>query len=123
VIEPYITLLSYVAYRLLHHEVVCFRAYQPQGGPADPWAGNLATANLLFDRERESWPDRHPELRILHRRLFSILDFQLAAGFKPYSLAPGRRLYDLILRLDRWLDPIAPLCGFRIFCVIEKAES
>jgi SAM-dependent methyltransferase len=130
-IEPYITPVSYLAYRLLHHEDVWFHSYQkPVLGPAadamsksDPWQGNLALPNLLFGRGRREWPRRHPDLRILRASKFSLLDFQLAGGFKPFALVGHAGLYDALARLDRRLDPIAGLCGFRIFVVIEKAPS
>lgn len=119
-IEPHITPLSFFAYRLLHHEDVWFGGYHRDAQKADPWAGNLAAANLLFAREVRDWPRRHPTLKIVHRHKFSILDFQLACGFKPRALVSSPRLYDFTLALDRRLDWIAPLCGFRILCVIEK---
>lgn len=123
-IEPYLTPFSWPVYRAFHHEDVWFRGYQRRqaGGKTDPWQGNLAVANLLFDRELSDWDRRHPELRIRHRRPFSLLDFQLAGGFKRYSFLPFRRLYDLVLRLDRHLDWLAPLAGFRILVVFERRQ-
>ncbi len=120
-IEPWISPLSCVAYRLTHHEEVYFGGYHRQAGKVDPWEGNLAMANILFARETRDWPARHPNLRIIHRRRFSVLDFQLAGGFKPYAFVPSPRLYDLVLAIDRRLDWLAPLCGFRILCVIERS--
>lgn len=120
-IEPWISPLSHIAYRLTHHEEVYFAGYHRQARKLDPWAGNLAMANILFARERPDWSARHPTLRIIHQRRFSVLDFQLAGGFKPYTFVPLRRLYDLVLAIDRRLDRLAPLCGFRILCVIERS--
>ena len=121
-IEPYISPLSYLGYRLLHHEDIWFGGYHRQAAKSDPWAGNLAVANLIFRRERRDWPRRHPSLRIIHQQRFSLFDFQLAGGFKPYAFVSSPRLYDLFLAVDRRLDWLAPLCGFRILCVIEKSE-
>lgn len=157
-IEPYITPVSWLGYRLMHHEDIWFRSYQkPQGeksqasvageprepvgwhglaqarvsGPRqamgeskeDPWQGNLALPNILFGRERGAWPSRHPDLRIVRACKFGLFDFQLAGGFKPYAFIGRRRLYDAFHRLDRMLDPLGSLCGFRIFVVIEKTAS
>jgi len=119
-IEPYISPLSFVAYRLLHHEDVWFGGYHRTDDKTDPWAGNLALANIVFKRQMADWPSRHPSLTIVHRRRFSILDFQLACGFKPRALVSSPRLYDLALAVDRRLDWLAFLCGFRILVVIEK---
>jgi SAM-dependent methyltransferase len=119
-IEPYITPLSWVGYRLLHHEDVYFGGYHRGGDKSDPWAGNLAVPNLLFGRERREWPHRHPSLRIVHLRRFSLFDFQLAGGFKSYAFIGRRWLYDRILQADRLLEWLAPVTGFRIFAVIER---
>ncbi|HOB72906.1 MAG TPA: methyltransferase domain-containing protein [Phycisphaerae bacterium] len=119
-IEPYITPLSWLGYRLRHHEDIYFGGYHRCAAKDDPWAGNLALPNLLFAREAADWPARHPELRIIHRQCFSLFDFQLAGGFKPYAFISNARLYDWVLAVDRRLDWIAALAGFRIFCVIER---
>jgi SAM-dependent methyltransferase len=119
-VEPYITPLSFFGYRALHHESVYFGDYQRSVEKSDPWEGNLALPNLLFGRDRARWHELHPNLKIIHRRKFSLLDFQLACGFKPYSLVKSERLYDLALKVDRKLDVLGALWGFRIFCVIEK---
>lgn len=119
-IEPYITWGSGPAYRLLHHEDIWFGGYHRERSANDPWAGNMAMANLLFQRELPDWPCRHPQLTFLKRHRFSLLDFQLAGGFQPYAFVRSVTVYNILLRLDRLLDVIAPLAGFRILVVIEK---
>lgn len=119
-IEPYITPLSGLAYRMMHHEDIWHDDYQKPAANKDPWQGNLAMANIVFGRELPHWPTRHPRLKVTCRRHFSVLDFQLAAGYKPYSLVPWPRLYDALLRFDRLLDPLAALLGFRVLLVVEK---
>jgi SAM-dependent methyltransferase len=122
-IEPYITPLSYLCYKMAHDEDVWFKSYQKPSERKDPWQGNLAMANLIFGRELPDWSRRHPSLPIVHREVFGMLDFQLAGGFKPYALVGRRWMYDLALRLDRVLDPLAALLGFRIFVVIENRPA
>ena len=119
-VEPYITPVSFLGYRLLHHEDIYFGGYHRDSEKTDPWEGNLALPNILFGRERVQWSQRHSALSIIHQQRFSLLDFQLAGGFKPYAFVGNRRIYDTILKLDRWLDWMGPLVGFRILCVIEK---
>lgn len=119
-VEPYITPASWLGYRLLHHEDVWFGGYHRKGAAKDPWDGNLALPNLIFGRELAAWPTRHPRLRVIVRRQFGLLDFQLACGFKPYALVKSPTWYDRVLKFDRALDVLARLWGFRIFCVIEK---
>ena len=118
-IEPYITPLSWLGYRLLHHEDIYFGGHHRSTDKHDPWAGNLALPNLLFGRQARDFTARHPSLKIIRRQRFSLFDFQLAGGFKPYAFINRPRLYDSFLALDRRLDWLAPLAGFRILCVIE----
>ncbi|UCD28215.1 MAG: class I SAM-dependent methyltransferase [Planctomycetota bacterium] len=120
IIEPYITLLSYVCYFAVHHEDICFSEYGKSSTKEDPWEGNLAMMNLLFDRQKGRWNRRHPSFHIITRQPFGLLDFQLAGGFKPYAVVGWPALYDLALKLDRALEWLAPLCAFRMFCVIEN---
>lgn len=122
-LEPYITPVSWLAYKTMHHEDVWFGGYHKAGPGKSPWDGNMAIPNLIFGRERRDWPRRHPTLRITHQRKFSFFDFQLAAGFKPYAYVGHPRWYDFFRGLDRLIEPLAFLCGFRIFCVIEKANT
>jgi SAM-dependent methyltransferase len=119
-IEPWISPLSWLGYRLLHHEDIYFGGHHRSADKSDPWAGNLALPNLLFGRKAPDFSARHPRLKIVIRRRFSLFDFQLAGGFKPYAFIKPPRLYNAFLALDRLLDPLAPLIGFRILCVIER---
>jgi len=119
-IEPYITPLSWLGYRLLHHEDIYFGGYHRVADKHDPWAGNLALPNLLFGRGARDFAARHPALKIIRRQRFSLFDFQLAGGFKPRTFVKRPRLYDWVLAVDRRLDWLAPLAGFRILCVFER---
>lgn len=125
-LEPYITPASYLGYRLLHHEDVNLSQYHASlakdGGKADPWEGNLALANLVFNRDAKRWAELQPRLKIAHRQLFSLVDFQLAAGFKPHAYLP-HSIFKRLIKLDDWLTVLMPLVAFRIFVVLEKTSS
>lgn len=121
-LEPWITPLSRLVYGMAHHERVYFKAYQhPDAARSDPWAGNMAVPKMIFQIERASWPARHPEWKPLLLKPFSVLDFQVAGGFKSWSLAPWPRLYDLCLRVDDMLGFAMPLAAFRVLAVFERA--
>jgi len=74
------------------------------------------------------WPWRpansspvHPGLIIIRRQAFSLFDFQLAGGFKPYAFIklPADEWF---LPVDQRLDMARPLAGFRILCIIERGS-
>ncbi len=119
-IEPYITPFSSLMYRTMHHEDVCLTDYHRDSGKqSEPWEGNLGLANLVFKRDLENWKELQPNLQIAHRELGSFIDFQIAAGFKPYAFAP-HWLFKHLVRIDDWLSFAMPLIGFRILVVLEK---
>lgn len=118
-IEPYITFFSFFGYKILHHEHIYFKDYQPDIIKINPWEGNSALANLVFKRDLKKWSRLHPDLTIIHRELFSFLDFTCAAGFKPYAYVPNG-IFRYLIKIDSYLTWIMPLIAFRIFVVIEK---
>lgn len=118
-IEPYITFASFFGYKTLHRESIYFKDYHSDKEKKDPWEGNVALANLVFKRDLKNWSILHPGLAIIHRELFSFLDFTCAAGFKPYAYMP-HRLFRHIVKIDDYLTWIMPLIAFRIFVVLEK---
>ena len=119
-IEPYITLGSFLPYRMLHHEPVCFREYSSPGPNGScPWNGNLASANLVFGRDISRWQELHPALAIVRRELFSVFGFPCAGGFKPRALAP-LWLLRFLVQVDDHLGSLMRLVAFRIMVVLEK---
>ena len=125
-IEPCITPGSYFGYKLLHHEDINFKEYHPgvdkTGKKADPWQGNSALANLVFKRDLRHWDTLQPDLDIVHREIFSLFDFQAAAGFKPYAFTP-HWLFKHLVKVDDWISFLMPLLGYRIFVVLEKKPT
>lgn len=121
-VEPWISPASWLGYRALHHEDVWLGGYKRPGTEtSDPWAGNLAMANVVFGRERADWPRRHPEWRIVRLERFSFFDFQLAGGYKRWALVGNPKLYAAFLKADALLAPLMPLLAFRVFAVLERA--
>jgi hypothetical protein len=110
----------------LHHEDINFKDYHAgidkTGGKADPWQGNSALANLVFKRDLKHWGSLQPDLDIIHKEIFSLFDFQTAAGFKPYAFVP-HWLFKHLVKVDDWISFLMPLVGYRIFVVLEKKSG
>jgi SAM-dependent methyltransferase len=125
-VEPYITPGSYVGYKLLHHEDINFKEYhagvKKAGEKADPWQGNSALANLVFKRDLKHWDVLQPDLDIIHREIFSLFDFQGAAGFKPHAYVP-HWLFKHLVKVDDLISFLMPVLGYRIFVVLEKKTA
>jgi SAM-dependent methyltransferase len=125
-VEPAITPLSWLFYRLLHEE--------PTDMTADPWAdgvpnaskdpyiGNQALPTLLFGRHMEVFGRECPQFRVVGIDWLSLFAYPLSGGFKAWRLITPR-LARMLLRLE---DLIAPAVGrgigFRMIVVLELHE-
>jgi SAM-dependent methyltransferase len=124
-LDPYCSLISTPAYRLLHHEKTDLDAGALADAPeleGAPLASNQARATLVFFREAEAFRDRWPELRIVGRRRLALVLYPLSGGYSRRQLVPAA-LYRPLALLERVLHPLAPLLAFRCLVVLERAEK
>jgi SAM-dependent methyltransferase len=126
-VEPAITPLSWLLYKLLHDEPVRM-SDDPlaEGGldpTRDPFAANQAIPTLLFfGRYRDQLAGAIPRLRLIERRRIAYFAYPLSGGFKAWSLLPTRAVGPL-LRLERWLEPVLQsVMAFRLLAVMEKVD-
>ena len=118
-IEPWISPVSFVFYKLMHHEGIRFDFYnESPEAEKDPMSGNLAMCNILF--ARENWAARHPNLEIMHFDKMDFLGFQVTGGFRPWALVRSEKLYKRCLEMDALLRFAMPLLAFRVMIVLRK---
>lgn len=123
-VEPAITWLSTLFYRLLHPEPVIMSA-DPliSGSPdpkRDPYAANQAIPTLIATRDRMRFHRLFPHLRIVRTEWFSLAAYPLTGGFKPWSLLT-ERLARALLAAERRIEPlVGRAISFRMLLVIEK---
>lgn len=123
-VEPAITWLSTLFYRVLHHEPVVMAADPLTSGSPDPgrdpYAANQAIPTLIATRDRGRFHQLFPRLRIVRTEWFSLAAYPLTGGFKPWSLLTeglARRL----LAVERRLEArVGRATSFRMLLVIEK---
>jgi len=125
-IEPYVSPVSWLAWRFFHEEGIdtsadplateqaasAFTAY-------DPWDANIAIPTLLFWRHLKRFRELFPEFQVLRRERFDMLVMPLSGGFErrrwiPRVLVPAARV------VERGLAPLAAFLAFRCLIVIEK---
>jgi len=127
VMEPYVSLCSYLVYRFLHDEKQGFdTSVSPltlQSSPdKDPFVGNQALPGLVFGRYRPLFQRQFPELRLLGTKLYSGLSYVTSGGFSRPCLLPYPAWSGLFW-LDRGLPrSIAHLTAFRMLAVLERAQ-
>jgi SAM-dependent methyltransferase len=126
-VEPAITPVSFVFFRLLHPEPVRLDEDPLAAGPPppdrDPYDSNQAIPTLLFGRHKARLERAFPTLRLARLERLSMFGYPLSGGFRPWSLLPGAAVKPL-LRLEDALAPVlGPLMAFRLLAVVEKAGS
>jgi SAM-dependent methyltransferase len=123
-VEPAITPISWIFYRLFHPEPVVLRADPLADGPLDPgrqpFDANQAIPTLLFGRYRQRLKQVAPNLELITLERFSLLAYPLSGGFRPWCLIPAACIGRL-LDIERILAPVlGPVMAFRLFAVLEK---
>jgi SAM-dependent methyltransferase len=124
VVEPAITPVSWLTFKLGHPEPVHLRVDPLVDGlpnPAKhPFESNQAIPTLLAGRHRSRLEREVPELRLVHRQLLSPFAYPLSGGFRPWCLLPGR-LVERVLRFENRVTPaLGPLMAFRLLLVFER---
>jgi SAM-dependent methyltransferase len=125
-VEPAVTPVSWLAFKLGHPEPVELRA-DPLGdgrpSPSKhPFESNQAIPTLLIGRHRRRLEQEFPRLRVIRRDRLSLFAYPLSGGFRPWCLLPAP-LIEPVLRADHRLAPaLGPLMGFRLLLVIGKRQ-
>ncbi len=123
-IEPAITPVSTLFFRLLHHEPVDMRANPLAdvvlNSARNPYDSNQAIPTLLFGRYRQAFVTHFPALQIREKRWMSLLAYPLSGGFRRWSLLPAA-LAGSVLRLESIVAPLlGPLMAFRLAIVVDR---
>ncbi len=125
-VEPGITPVSGVFFRLFHDEPVDMNEdpLDPTPPPSkDPFEGNQGIPTRLFKREQARMGEAAPGLHLRQRRWLSLFAYPLSGGFRKWSMLPSP-LAPAMLGLENILLPVlGPLMGFRLFAVVEKTAG
>jgi SAM-dependent methyltransferase len=125
-VEPGITPVSWLLFKLMHHEPVVLGA-DPLAETAlssdNPYDSNQAIPTLLFGRHRARLERAFPQLRVVERRPLGLFAYPLSGGFKAWSLMPARAVAATHAVEDRLAPVIGRLCAFRLLGVLEKRAT
>jgi SAM-dependent methyltransferase len=123
IVEPAVTPVSGVMYRLFHHERVEM-AVDPLGdaplSSADPDDSNQAIATLLFGSAYPRFSRLFPDLRLVEKSFLSLLAYPLTGGFQRWSLLPAGLARPLLRAESLLLPLLGRLAAFRLLIVLEK---
>jgi SAM-dependent methyltransferase len=123
-IEPAITPVSYLFYRLFHPEPVDMTvdplAPSQQRTERTPWDANQAIPTLLLFQCRAILHTRFPRLRVRLVQRIAPFSYPLSGGFRSWSLLPLGLVRPLV-SIEAILEPLlARFMAFRLIAVIEK---
>jgi len=123
-IEPNVSMVSWVFFKLLHEEPVLLGEDPfdptPRSGPS-PYESNQAIPYLVFVRKVRTLKEVVPNLEVLWTRRFSLWAYPLSGGFQPWTLLPAG-LAKPLLRLEAKLSPwLGRLTGFRLMVVAQHS--
>jgi SAM-dependent methyltransferase len=123
-VEPAITPLSWLFYKLFHPEPVRMSqnplTYVTPNAARDPYDANQAIPTLLFGRYRSAFEQTFPNLRVRSIQLLSLFAYPLSGGFRTWSLLPAK-LGRMILRVEDVLLPVlGKLMAFRMLAVVQR---
>jgi SAM-dependent methyltransferase len=112
VIEPYISLMSSVAYGVFHDEPIAWRAKIEDTPSSEYYAAQGNATRLLFGDL-----DWLPGWRVVHREAFSAFGYLLSGGFSRPAFYP-RKLLPAFNAVDRALSHFPKLFGARCLIVL-----
>ena len=119
--EPYISLGSYPAYGLFHHEPVAWRQpIDPTDSlprPRDYYAAQGNATRLFFRKEIPHWP---AGWNVFHAEAFSCFHYLLSGGYSKPALYPAGWLNEL-QRLDERLSCLPRLFAGRCLVGLRRA--
>jgi SAM-dependent methyltransferase len=126
-IEPGITPVSGLFYRLFHEEPVDMSVDALADGlinqDKDPYDSNQALPTLLMTRQAPRRAAAVPQLVALSSHWLSLFAYPLSGGFKPWSLVTPS-LARALLHVEDFMAPaVGSLLAFRLMAVFERRES
>jgi len=124
-VEPGITPISKIFFRLFHPEPVDLGADPFAESPMDPnrkpFDANQAIPTLMFFHHPDRLTDCCPSLRLIMAERFSLFAYPLSGGLRPWCLIPACGVNTLLRFEARAWGWLRSLMGFRIIVVLEHA--
>jgi SAM-dependent methyltransferase len=125
-LEPAITPISSIFYRLFHPEPVDMGQDPLSDAPPDPnrlpFDANQGIPTLLFGKHLPRMQAMFPDLRLLKLERFSLLAYPLSGGFRRWCLIPQSMVHSLLKIEQTLLPALGRLMAFRILVVLEKHQ-
>jgi SAM-dependent methyltransferase len=123
-LEPYPSPVSRMIYGRFHPEPFDFKSdpfRDRRGLKSDPWEANQAIPYRLFFQSRKRLEKEFPKFKVEKAEKLSFLAYPLSGGFDHPQLLPDA-VFPLLMRLEKYLKPLAFLTAFRCYIVLVKIK-
>jgi SAM-dependent methyltransferase len=126
-LEPAITPVSNIFYRLFHEEPVDMKQNpyleKPTEAGRKPFDANQAIPTLIFIKSPKTFTEKFPKFKLSDIHYFSLFSYPMSGGFKSWNLLPQFAVKS-ILRLEAKLMPVlGKYMSFRMLVIIEKIQA
>jgi SAM-dependent methyltransferase len=123
-IEPEVSLLSWIIYKHLHPEPLDLNVNPLIDGKLDPdrdpFESNQAIPHLLMTKYRNQMEKQIPQLKVIEYEKFCPISYLLSGGFRKWSLLPASIAPNLLAIENFIASQISSLSAFRLLAVLEK---
>lgn len=122
IFDPYISLISSIAYGIFHHEPIAWRQpidFASEFPAPRPYYAAQGNATRLFFRRGSSVPDER--WHVVSRRVFADFSYLLSGGFSKPALYPAGWLPTLT-RVDNWLHRLPMIFGARALVTLARGS-
>ncbi len=118
-VEPYVSLLSYPIYKLVHHEGLNLGTKTCESEKYHLLDANIAIPTIFFKKGKKEFEDRYPELKIIYETCHTAFLFFASGGYIHPNLLPGP-LLPVLLWVEKMLRPLGKWIGSMMTIVIRK---
>jgi hypothetical protein len=121
-VEPWVSPWSSLIYRKLHYEPFIPEAAEWTFDSSGPLSGaNLALPWMIFDRDREEFELRFPDLRVSKIRRMMPFLYILSGGVSMRNLVPNCS-YSLFQGMEQALEPLMKHLAMFAHIVVAKQD-
>lgn len=120
IFDQYPGIFAGIVLKYFHHEYYDEKAPDWTIQSRDPLIdANGAMSYIVFKRDRETFKEKFPDLKIERMEGFDVFTYWLSGGLKEWSLLP-RSLYDLSRTFDRVLLSLSPRTASSVVIELVK---
>ena len=125
-IEPAVSPVSWLAFRLFHEEPVLLNVNPLDDGPMSgqrPEDANQAIPHPIFHRHAVEFAAMFPALKVVSVTRLSLWAYLMTGGFRNWCLLPACFVRSILRLEDKLLPFLGKFGAFRLMIVVERVDA